>query len=405
MVLPIQSGFLGGWIVIHLLQRGEDPKRIRIVDLRPPTRPDLKQSLLKGVDFAPADITDTSSVRSAFNKPWPVVESPEPETTVFTTAAAIRFYERYASLVPFSAKVNVLGTQNIIDAARACGASILCATSSGSVGVKNTRFLLAPWEKEPDYFVQVIRDEIKLSPGPHNSYFSNYAYTKLQGEQLVRLADRSTGANDTILRTGCIRPSNGIYGIHGDTLCEMYMKRKGCPTWVTDIVQNFVYVENCSLAHLCYEQRLLETINDSKNPDIGGQSFIVSDAGPPISYGDVYTALNVLTDGETVFPILSSTGMLILSHIVESYYVLVLKLRHSTYLPVKALGNLLPQMRGDIINLQPSLWSLVNVHLYFDDSRARAAPEDGGLGYNRKQTAGSQFSLLTCFLLQHRGLL
>jgi len=366
------------------LQRGEDPKRIRIVDLRPPTRPDLKQHLLTGVDFAPADITDATSVHAAFTKPWRFNENPEPEITVFTTAAAIRFYERHASLVPLSARVNVLGTRNVIDAARACGASILCATSSGSVGVRNTRFLLAPWEKEPDHFIQVIHDEPKLSLKPHTFYFSNYAYTKLQGEQLVRSADRSNSAKNKMLRTGCIRPSNGIYGTHGDTLCEMYMKRRGCPTWVGDIVQNFVYVENCSLAHLCYEQRLLESINGGTNPDIGGQSFIVSDAGPPISYGDAYTALNVLTDGETVFPILSSTGMLILSHIFEYYYVLVFWLKYSPHLPLRALSYLLPQLRGDIVNLQPSLWSLVNVHLYFDDSRAKAAPKDGGLGYNRK---------------------
>ena len=36
--------------------------------------------------------------------------------------------------------------------------------------------------------------------------------------------------------------------------------------------------------------------------------------------------------------------------------------------------------------LQPSLWSLTQVHLVFDDSRARAPPEKGGLGYNGRVT-------------------
>ncbi|KAF5390142.1 hypothetical protein D9757_003765 [Collybiopsis confluens] len=36
------AGFLGGWIVQHLLKRGEPPSNIRIVDLRPPTRLDFQ---------------------------------------------------------------------------------------------------------------------------------------------------------------------------------------------------------------------------------------------------------------------------------------------------------------------------------------------------------------------------
>lgn len=115
------------------MKRGEDPKRIRIVDLRPPSRLDLQESLASGVDLVKANVTDLQSIHSAFTKPWLETISAEPEITVFNTAAVIRVYERHASLVPSSAKVNVDGTQNVIDASRACGATILCATSSGSV--------------------------------------------------------------------------------------------------------------------------------------------------------------------------------------------------------------------------------------------------------------------------------
>lgn len=368
--------------MVHLLRRGEDPKRIRIVDLQPPSRPDLQESLANGVDFIKADITDTQSVRSAFTGPWPESTTAAPEITVFHTAAIIRFYERHPSLVPFSAKVNVAGVQNVIDASRACGATILCATSSASVGVRNTRFLLAPWEKEPNHFVQVIRDDIDLSPKLPNHYFSNYAYTKFQGEQLVRQADRSVGVDTKVLRTGCIRPGNGIYGSHGDTLGEFYLKRKTAPTWIPDTVQHFVYVENCSLAHLCYEQCLLEP-RSAGQPDIGGRAFNVTDDGPPIAYRDAYAVLNVLTDGETVFTIISSTAMLLLSHLVEAYYIFGYSLSTSTFFPFTILSRIIPRVQGDIINLQPSLWSLVNVHLVFDGSRARASRQDGGLGYNR----------------------
>jgi hypothetical protein len=45
------------------------------------------------------------------------------------------------------------------------------------------------------------------------------------------------------------------------------------------------------------------------------------------------------------------------------------------------LAQKLPALTSDIVNLQPSLFNLVNVHLIFDDSRARLPPEKGGLGY------------------------
>lgn len=47
---------------------------------------------------------------------------------------------------------------------------------------------------------------------------------------------------------------------------------------------------------------------------------------------------------------------------------------------------MLPAVGGDIVNLQPSLFNLVNVHLFFDDSRACLAPEKGGLGYKGAYT-------------------
>lgn len=44
-------------------------------------------------------------------------------------------------------------------------------------------------------------------------------------------------------------------------------------------------------------------------------------------------------------------------------------------------------MTGQIINLQPSVFNLTNKNLYFDDSRARKEPKDGGLGYKAPFTS------------------
>ncbi|KAJ6588430.1 NAD-P-binding protein [Mycena capillaripes] len=372
------AGFLGGWIVIQLLERGEDPRRIRVIDIRAPTRYDLR-TRAKDVHFMRADVSDAAAIDAAFNAPWPLDENlsgPAPQITVFHTAANIRFYENSVSLLPNSSKVNVTGTQNVINAARAIGATALVYTSSGSVSVRSSRFLLWPWETEPPSFVQAINEDDAIVPKRHYEFFSNYAVTKMDAERRVRAADK-TPSLEGVLRTGCIRPGNGVFGPGGDMLCGAYLVRKVNPTWMNSSVQNFIYVENAAVAHLLYEQRLIELSNGGKNPDIGGQAFVVADPGPPPTYGDVYFVLSTLSEGETTFPFLSPTLMLMFSYLINWYYRSRSRLVAAGY----GIAQMLPALTSDIMNLQPSLFNLINVHLIFDDSRARLPPEKGGLGY------------------------
>ncbi|KAJ7164996.1 3-beta hydroxysteroid dehydrogenase/isomerase family-domain-containing protein [Mycena filopes] len=373
------AGFLGGWIVKLLLDRGEDPRCIRVLDIRAPARRDLTTGRAKDVHFILGDISDSAVVDAAFNAPWPLETDSHgslPPLTVFHTAATIRFYEKSISLLSTSARVNVKGTENIITASRAVGATIMVYTSSGSVSVRRSRFLLWPWEREPRSFVQAINEDEGIIPKHHDDFFSNYAVSKMSAERLVRKADKST-SNAGILRTGCIRPGNGVFGPGGDMLCGAYLVRKVNPSWMNSVVQNFVYVENAAVAHLLYEQRLIELSGGSQNPDVGGQSFVISDPGPPPTYGDVYLVLSTLSDGETTFPALSPTLMILISHLIECYYVSRLWLLSAGY----SIAKMLPALTSDIVNLQPSLFNLVNVHLIFDDSHARLPPEKGGLGY------------------------
>jgi nucleoside-diphosphate-sugar epimerase len=385
------------------LERGEHPRQIRVLDIRAPTRPDLTTGLAKDVDFRLVDISDREQVQAAFNAPWPptggrspveIVETEtETETTVFHTAANIRFYERDARLLPLSEKVNVEGTQNVLDAARAAGVSVLIYTSSGSVSVRRARLWLWPWEKQPPFSVQIIDDDDSRLPRRHEEMFSNYAASKLKAEKLVRAADRTplpsgkgNGDGHELLRTGCLRPGNGIYGTGGDILCGAYLARRVNPSWAQDILQNFIYVENASLAHFCYEQRLIDKARGSPNPDVGGQAFGIVDAGPPVTYGDVYTVLTTLTDGQTVFPRLSATAMLLLSHIFERLHLLRFLPALSSSPFLRRLSQFVPALSADLINLQPPLFSLTLVHLIWNDSRARKTPEKGGLGYEPQWT-------------------
>ncbi|KAH9036558.1 NAD-P-binding protein [Lactarius hengduanensis] len=365
------AGFLGGWIVRHLLERGEHPKRIRVLDLRAPTRPDLTSGLAKDVDFHQVDVSNGEQVQAAFSAPWPPssdVEGPEEppaaaEITVFHTAANIRFYER--------------------------DHSILIYTSSGSVSVRRTRLWLWPWEQRPQFIVQTFKDDDDRSLAMHHDeMFSNYAASKLKAERLVRAADGTPSGQQRQgrLRTGCLRPGNGIYGPGGDILCGAYLARQVNPSWAQDVLQNFIYVENASLAHFCYERRLIETARGSPNPDLGGQAFCVVDDGPPVTYGDVYTVLATLTDGRTVFPRLSATTMLTLAHVFEGLHVARSLVASSSSPVLRHIARFVPAPTGDLVNLQPSLFSLTMPHLIWDDSRARASPENGGLGYKPRWT-------------------
>ncbi|KAJ3542649.1 hypothetical protein NMY22_g3429 [Coprinellus aureogranulatus] len=388
------GGFLGGWIVQQLLERGENPENIRVLDIATtPANYVVSDAMKDGLQYIQTDISSRESVQRAFDHVWKDNDSAK-ETTVFHTAANIRFYELHPSFLSRSAKVNVDGVRNVLEAAKAAGVDVFIFTSSGSVAVKSTRFLLWPWESEPKHFVQVINDETPL-PQSHWEHFSNYAVTKREGERFVMEADGALLGTGLKMRTGCIRPGNGVFGPRGDMLCGAYLLRKSNPSWIQNTMHSFSYVENCALAHLLYERRLLdlqerEGKGERKLPDIGGQSFVIADPGPTPTYGDAYTILETLTDGECHFQELSPTAMFLLCKFISFYY--VNQQRLSVFLSVSShpfvtsiirpiLSRVLPPLQGDIINLQPPLFYLTSVHLIFDDSRARLSPEKGGLGF------------------------
>ncbi|KAF8880050.1 NAD(P)-binding protein [Infundibulicybe gibba] len=367
------SGFLGGWIISQLLKRGEEPESIRIVDMHPPTRPDLCPGAATRIKFVKVDMTDILATREAFALPWPGDqagrETPRPPITVFHTAASMRFFERHAALVAQSEIVNRCGTQNIVNAARSVGADVLIYTSSISVHDRPTRLLLWPWERRPQHFVQVINEKTQLGTS-HVDFFSNYAYTKFLADTFVRAADGSSSSGGT-LRTGCIRPGNAIFGAY-DSVFDPCLARQSAqnPTWLRHAVQSFMYVENCALAHLAYEQRLIALSAGGDAPDIGGKAFVVTDPGPPPTFDDLYTAIGTLTAGRCQFQSVSPTALLLLAHVLETYHVFRARFCQS-----------LPPLSPDLMKLQPSTFQTTLPHFIIDDSLARASPAEGGLGY------------------------
>jgi nucleoside-diphosphate-sugar epimerase len=321
------------------------------------------------VSWTKTDITDKPAVTSAFNQPWPA-EATKLPLTVYHTAAVIRPQDRLKSFLPLSSKVNTTGTQNVLDAARTAGATAFIWTSSGSIALHQATFWIWPWAREPTRAVQIISDSTKL-PTRHEDFFSNYAVTKTDAERLVRAADDPA----TKFRTGCIRPTNGIYGTGTETnsaITDIYLRKGGSPTWAAPVVQSFVHAENVSLAHLLYEQRLIQQSEPgSRLPNTGGQAYVVSDPNAAISFGDMYTLLETLSKTPICFPKVQPVPFLVMAYVVEVYA--FLQFNYLTWLP---------GLPHDLGQIQPSLFSILNVHVFADDSRAKLAPELGGLGYN-----------------------
>lgn len=163
---------MGGDIVLQLLQRGQSPENVRIVDVVPLNRRDMLEKAA-GCDFVMADITSRASVDAALSKPWPQSVAKHP-LTVFHTAAAVRPQERSPLIYHRISGVNRDGAINVMEAARAAGADIFVATSSASVGVVPPKLWVWPWQSIPENFFQVVDEKDFDSPlRPHHLFFSN----------------------------------------------------------------------------------------------------------------------------------------------------------------------------------------------------------------------------------------
>jgi len=167
-----------------------------------------------------------------------------------------------------------------------------------------------------------------------------------------------------------------IYGSGGDPAIGRYLREKVTPTWIQNSIQTQVYVENVSIAHLLFEQRLMEDQAASQD-NFGGKAFILTDPNPAPAFGDIYDLLTITTNGETRFPKLPPLPLLLMSYVFEFYH--LSRYRLITALPF--LKAVIPPLGTDIVNFQPPLFSTSCCHHFFDDSLARSSPEQGGLGY------------------------
>ncbi|KAK0718964.1 hypothetical protein B0T21DRAFT_295389 [Apiosordaria backusii] len=372
------SGLVGGYIVLQLLERGQPPESIRIVEFRPLNRTDMLNGPASTVDFVKTDISSAESTDKAFEKPWPSSVANRP-LTVFHTAAVIVPSDRSKLVYGLCESVNVRGTQNVLNAARKAGADVLVSTSSGGVSIRPIELWISPWklltstkESMPEMknYLQVMDEKDFFEPPrKHEEHFANYAVSKAAAERIV------CGANSPELRTGSIRPANGVYGQPGDNTLGGALAMGGVPdlmlicySWCAHIIQPFVHGINVAIVHLYFEAILASNPNAPQ----AGRPFIITDPNPPISYLDMYYAIETLSITPFRLIRLPPITMWFLSYIVEWY----------SLLPVKypLLRNILPELKGDLKHMKPGLFS-VTTHMVATNENASRAVDEGGLGY------------------------
>lgn len=221
------SGLVGGYIILQLLERGQPPNTIRIVDFQKPHRRDqLDHALFGEVDFQETDISSAESTNAAFCEAWEPSAAGLP-LTVFHTAAVIIPSARSELVNGFCEAVNVGGTENVLAAARRAGADVLVSTSSASISIRPVGLWVKPWQWDstPRGYCQVLEESDFFRPlRSHGDFFGNYPASKARAERIV------CGANSRELRTGCIRPANGVYGHPTDNTVGGPLNSQTCPT-------------------------------------------------------------------------------------------------------------------------------------------------------------------------------
>ena len=357
LTLTSIAGLVGGWITTHLLERGEDAKTIRVLDLQPPKQAAIVSA---SVMWLHTDITSTESVEAAFRTPWDAAVAHKP-LTVFHTAAYISAANRYPVFLPPYTKINVEGARNVLFAARLAGCTAFIATSSGSISIRPPSLIAWPWQAHPKGHFQFHSNAEPMKDfhlGKPTDFGSCYAFSKAQAEYLI------TSLSSPELPTGAIRPCHSIYGTgveNPSSISYDYMRRGGNPTWIAETVTQFVDARNVSAAHLALEDKL---IDPRTTASVAGRAYAVMDPNPPVTYGHLYDVLETLAHPKTPvhFPLVSAMPFIIVAYMLETY--------DWARASVPALFWL-PALKGDAAKLQPAIFNMCTLNVVYDDKRAQ----------------------------------
>jgi UDP-glucose 4-epimerase len=178
------AGFIGSNLVDALVERGDE---VTIVDdISTGKRENVEQAIAAGAKLVEADIRDQGALVEIFGDAQPEV--------VFHFAAQIDVRKSVAD-VAWDAGINVVGTINVLEAAKASGAGRVINSSTGGAIYGEGRILPAPEDHpaEPE---------------------AAYGQSKLAAEGYLELYRRLYGLSTVSLRYG------NVYGPRQDPLGE-----------------------------------------------------------------------------------------------------------------------------------------------------------------------------------------
>jgi len=252
-------GFLGHHIVSQILENYD--AQVSVVDLR------TELNRFPSATYYDADITSESAVTSVLAKVKP---------TVIIHTASPNFVSDEGKNKALYKKVNVDGTQNLIDRAGEIGCvKAFVYTSSSSVIHDSISPLINADERWPTLRAPLQREY--------------YSETKAMAEDLVLASNRKY----TNMLTIAIRPA-GIFG-EGDTqvvpglLKAYYGKKTKFQLGDNMNLYDFTYVGNVAYAHILATIALLNTHELPTMPldheRVDGQAFIITN-GSPIYFWD-----------------------------------------------------------------------------------------------------------------------
>ncbi len=265
-------GFLGHHIVSQLLESYD--AQVSVIDLRTELN---RFPLAKYYD---ADITSESAVRSVLTEVKP---------TVIIHTASPNFVSDEGKNKALYKKVNVNGTQNLIDRAGEIGCvKAFVYTSSSSVIHDSISPLINADERWPTLRAPLQREY--------------YSETKAMAEDLVLASNRKY----TNMLTIAIRPA-GIFG-EGDTqvvpgLLKAYYGRKTKFQLGDNMnLYDFTYVGNVAYAHILATIALLNTHQLPTMPldheRVDGEAFIITN-GSPVYFWDFARLVWIAAGDET----------------------------------------------------------------------------------------------------------
>jgi UDP-glucose 4-epimerase len=180
------AGFIGSNLVDALLARGDE---VTVVDdLSTGRRENLDGALTAGATLAEADIRDRAEIERIATEVRPEV--------VFHLAAQIDVRKSVADPA-FDASINVGGTANVLEAARAGGARRVVFTSTGGA-----------------IYGEGEGQELPLSENAPLAPEAPYGQSKFAGEGYLALFERLYGLSTIPLRLG------NVYGPRQDPLGE-----------------------------------------------------------------------------------------------------------------------------------------------------------------------------------------